>query len=56
MFAKNGSNPNYRAGRHSVAVYHAVRGGSSVESVSDIAECDHLNESYRAILSRGNVS
>ena len=35
------------------AVYYAVQGGSKDGSVSNILKCDHLYESYTAVLSCG---
>ena len=49
------SSESYRAVNSCGAVYHAVQGDSSIESVDEILKCDHSNESYRAVLSCGAV-
>ena len=36
-------------------VYNAVQGGSNFGHGDEILKCDHLNESYRTVLSCGTV-
>ena len=49
------SNESYKAVISCGAVYYAVKGVLTFESVDEILKCDHSNESYKAVISCGAV-